>query len=83
MFSFSAGMNDVCLDLKFWVILGIAVFFSFWASSSRIQRWIDQTYDQPGKRSLILLSFLAVVFLLLAEANIVATDFSPFIYFRF
>jgi alginate O-acetyltransferase complex protein AlgI len=83
MFSFTEFEDFVWLNPKFWTILAIAIFFSFWGGFGRVERWIDQLYLHPGNRLIITFSLIAIVLCVLCVAAIAAAGFSPFIYFRF
>ncbi len=83
MFSFSGGINDIWLNSKFWTVFILAVIFSVWSGSKKIERWVDRVYHSPSNRILIVMTILAILLLIWCEANINAAGFSPFIYFRF
>ncbi len=83
MFMFRNYESDVWLDLKFWTIMAIAVFFSFWGISGRIEKWQEKLYDMPGNRLLIGFSICAILLFILSVATITSSGFRPFIYFRF
>jgi alginate O-acetyltransferase complex protein AlgI len=83
MFSFTEAENFIWLNPKFWTMLGIAVFFSFWGGFKNIEQWIDRLWLNPGNKLIITFSLLSIVLLVLCIAAIAATGFSPFIYFRF
>jgi alginate O-acetyltransferase complex protein AlgI len=83
MFSFSGGSNEIWLNSKFWTIFALAVIFSFWSGSKKIEQWVDRLYHSPSNRILVIMTFLAILLLIICEANINAAGFSPFIYFRF
>lgn len=83
MFSFQSLSNNVWLDIKFWIMLGIAVFFSFWGGLRGIENWQKKLFTEPGSRLLITFAILAILLFVLCETTISTTGFSPFIYFRF
>ncbi|NCA76286.1 MAG: MBOAT family protein [Alphaproteobacteria bacterium] len=83
LISFHPADNLVWLNPKFWTILGLAGFFSFWGGFKRIEQWVDRLYDYPGDKMILLFSVIAIVLCILCVASITATGFNPFIYFRF
>jgi alginate O-acetyltransferase complex protein AlgI len=83
MFSFQSLSNTVWLDAKFWTMLGVAAFFSFWGGFRVIEKWQVKLFTEPGNRLLITFTILAILLFVLCEATISTTGFSPFIYFRF
>jgi alginate O-acetyltransferase complex protein AlgI len=83
MFSFTGGLNDIWLSSKYWTVLMIAVIFSFWSGYKNIEKWIDRIYHAPSNRILVAMTLLSIMFLIICEANINASGFSPFIYFKF
>lgn len=83
MFSFQSLPNEIWLNAKFWTMLGIAFFFSFWGYFRKIEKWHEKLYTMPGNATLIIFSVLAILLFILSEATITSSGFSPFIYFRF
>jgi alginate O-acetyltransferase complex protein AlgI len=83
MFSFVTTENDVWLNPKFWTMLSIAIFFSFWGGFKKIENWQEKLYSKPGTPLIILFSILAILLFILSEASITSSGFSPFIYLRF
>ncbi|MCX6244919.1 MAG: MBOAT family protein [Bacteroidetes bacterium] len=83
MFQFRGGDNMIWLNEKFLTMLAVAVLFSFWGGFKIVEEWINRLYLSPGKKSLILFSVLSILLFILNAATIIASGFSPFIYFRF
>jgi hypothetical protein len=83
MFSFVKAENEVWLNPKFWTMLCIAIFFSFWGGFKRIEKWQERLYANPGIITILIFSILAILLFILNEATITSSGFSPFIYFRF
>jgi alginate O-acetyltransferase complex protein AlgI len=83
MFSFVSAENEVWLNPKFWTMLCIAIFFSFWGGFKKIESWQEILFSAPGNKLLITFTVLAIVLFALCEATISTAGFSPFIYFRF
>jgi alginate O-acetyltransferase complex protein AlgI len=83
MFLFVKTENEIWLNPKFWTMLIIAIFFSFWGGFKKIENWQGKLYDKPGNAIIITFSVLAILLLILSEATITSSGFSPFIYFRF
>jgi len=83
MFAFKGGLNDIWLSSKYWTVLIIAIVFSFWSGFQNIERWIEQIYHKPSNVILVSMTVLSILLLVVCEANINASGFSPFIYFTF
>jgi alginate O-acetyltransferase complex protein AlgI len=83
MFSFVSRENDLWLNPKFWTMLAIAIFFSFWGGIKKVEKWQEKFYNNPGNGMIITMSVLAILLFILCEAAITSSGFSPFIYFRF
>ena len=83
MFSFYSAENTVWLNPKFWTMLTLAAIFSFWGIFKRAETWVDSLYFTPKNGVILLFTILAILLLILNEATISSSGFSPFIYFRF
>jgi alginate O-acetyltransferase complex protein AlgI len=83
LFLFQGGENQVWLNSKFWTMLAIAVFFSFWGGFKKVELWLERLYLNPGNTMIIVFTLLAILLFILNEATITSSGFSPFIYFRF
>jgi alginate O-acetyltransferase complex protein AlgI len=84
MFAFESGIAEVYLDTKFYFIMIVAGFFSFWGGFSRIERWQEALFAAGQKdRALLWMIVFSVVFLIICIASINSSGFNPFIYFRF
>jgi alginate O-acetyltransferase complex protein AlgI len=83
MFSFVSRDNDLWLNPKFWTMLAIAIFFSFWGGFGKIEKWQEKFFHEPGNATIIIMSVLSILLFILCEAAITSSGFSPFIYFRF
>lgn len=82
-----AGLGSFVADAptsRFWFILILAICFAFMGIIPKIETW-QETYERSiNKPVQLLLKGLTIVLLLaLCAGEIAATDFSPFIYFRF
>jgi len=67
-----------------YVFLGIAVLFSFFTTIKPFQRIQDRIYSDPLNRTeTVLYTFVSMALFSLCIALITASDFNPFIYFRF
>ncbi len=84
LFSFHFEINGQFADMHFFIILVIAGFFSFFSAiniTNKVQLKVfsvhKQIYSQIG-------FFLISIFLFyISLANILTSDYNPFIYFRF
>jgi alginate O-acetyltransferase complex protein AlgI len=84
LFSFQQ-QNTFNVDISFLVVAGIALLFSFFTASKAGKKMEAFFYfkDNYTSQQHILLTLLSGIFLLLSIASITASDFNPFIYFRF
>jgi len=83
MFEFRGADNMVWLNPKFWTMLAIAIIFSFWGLWKRAEVLIGRLLLNPGNKTIIGFSIIAILLFILNIATITASGFSPFIYFRF
>ena len=84
LFSNSYGVST-SLSNEFWVILTLAIIFSFFAAF-KIGRKIQDFFYAKESYSLstnIGLSLISILLFVLALSSINSSDFNPFIYFRF
>jgi alginate O-acetyltransferase complex protein AlgI len=84
LFAFDFGYFGVATHLEFFVVMGLAVFFSFFTllkigqkAETAIYR---ETYRLPAMTAVLLTSFALFI---LCLASITTFSFNPFIYFRF
>jgi len=84
LFSFNFEVSYKFLEIRFFVILAIAAFFSFFAFSGFTQKIQDYIYGNQ-KRSIAHVGFIliALVLFFVSLGNILTSDYNPFIYFRF
>ena len=84
MFSFSVAGDGILFDSKFYTILLIAIFFSFWGGFKAIERWQERLFaEKQTNRSIILMVVFSIIFFILSLSAITSSGFNPFIYFRF
>lgn len=83
MYSYSNGINDVWFSSKYWTVLAFGVLFSFWSGYPKIEGLVNRIYHSPSDVTLICMIILSILLFIICEANINATGFNPFIYFRF
>jgi alginate O-acetyltransferase complex protein AlgI len=84
MFSFSMNGENIFFDNKFYTILIIAIFFSFWGGFKAIERWQERLFAEKQKhRKIILMSVFSIIFFIISLSAITSSGFNPFIYFRF
>ena len=84
MFSFDFSQTSYFLNEKFFMILLIAIFFSFWGIFKRIEIFQNRIFFTKKRNvSMILMSAFAIIFLIISLTSITSSDFNPFIYFRF
>jgi len=84
MFSFS-GMDDgIFFDNKFYTILVVAIFFSFWGGFNSIERWQERLFaEKQNNRRITLMVVFSILFFIISLSAITSSGFNPFIYFRF
>jgi alginate O-acetyltransferase complex protein AlgI len=84
MFVFDGSDDDISLNVKFFSILLVAVFFSFWGGIRKIEIWQEKLFAE-GKtsRSLVAMVMVSIVLFVVCLGSITSSGFNPFIYFRF
>lgn len=84
MFSFDFMHDSIYFDKKFYTILIIAIFFSFWGGFQKIERWQEKLYAQnKSVKSILIMFFISLLILIVSIGSITSSGFNPFIYFRF
>ena len=84
MFSLEGGISEIYLDSKFYFIMLVAIFFSFWGGFTRIEKWQEKLFAQEQRNTTVYwMIVFSVIFLIFSVASINSTGFNPFIYFRF
>ncbi len=84
MFSFTAPGDGISFDSKFYTILIIAIFFSFWGGFKAIERWQERLFaEKQTNRSIYLMVVFSILFFVISLSAITSSGFNPFIYFRF
>ena len=84
MFSFTGDGNIVTFDTKFYTIMLIAIFFSFWGGFRKIEAWQERLFaEKQSNRTIALMIIFSVLFFIISLAAITSSGFNPFIYFRF
>jgi alginate O-acetyltransferase complex protein AlgI len=84
MFAFNFTNDQLYFENKFYGILIIAVFFSFYGGIGKIEKWQENLYRQ-GKPLRVIFPMMAVSLLIfiVSLGSITSSGFNPFIYFRF
>jgi alginate O-acetyltransferase complex protein AlgI len=84
MFAFSGNGADVVFGSKFYTIMIIAIFFSFWGGFRKIEAWQEGLFaEEQSNRNISLMILFSVLFFMISLAAITSSGFNPFIYFRF
>ncbi len=66
MFSFSGDGSGIELNNKFYAILAIATFFSFWGGFKRIERWQEKLFgEKQHMRAIVIMSLFSILFFVL------------------
>ena len=84
LFAFGSTGTACALGAEFFVTLAVALFFSFFTLlplGKRVERWAFYTNYEGGTHILVWVAACLLMFCCIA--SLTATDFSPFIYFRF
>jgi alginate O-acetyltransferase complex protein AlgI len=84
MFSLDFRPGEIVPGVKFYVILVLAVLFSFQGLIRGMEGWQEKVLspEQP-KRKLVWMTAFSVLFFIISVGAITSTGFNPFIYFRF
>jgi alginate O-acetyltransferase complex protein AlgI len=84
MFSLTQAGDGVLFDPKFYTILIVAVFFSFWGGFKAIERWQERLFaEKQSTRAITLMVVFSILFFVISLSAITSSGFNPFIYFRF
>lgn len=84
MLSFDFINDSVYFDKKFYFILTLATFFSFWGGWNNIEQWQKKLFQQnKGLKSIIVMFCVSIILLVICVGSITSSGFNPFIYFRF
>lgn len=84
MFSFTGGKLATDPGIKFYIILGVAIFFSFFGLLPRIEKWQERVLDYTTRFSpLAWMTVFSIIFFIVSLASVTSSGFNPFIYFRF
>ena len=84
MFAFKGGTDGVFFDTKFYSILIVAIFFSFWGGFKAIENWQERLFaEKQGNTTITLMVLFSVIFFVISLSAITSSGFNPFIYFRF
>lgn len=84
MFEFNFSGDAFYFNIKFYTILVVAVFFSFWGGFKIIEKWQEKLFSQ-GKKvlTLIVMVLVSMILFIVSLGSITSSGFNPFIYFRF
>ena len=84
MFEFKFMATDFNFNLKFFTILIIAIFFSFWGSFKKIEDWQVRLFDKKqNNKTIIIMVVSSIIMFIISLSAITSSGFNPFIYFRF
>ncbi|MCD6113530.1 MAG: MBOAT family protein [Bacteroidales bacterium] len=84
MFEFKFMATDFNFNLKFFTILIIAIFFSFWGSFKKIEDWQVRLFDKKqNNKTIIIMVISSIIMFIISLSAITSSGFNPFIYFRF
>ena len=75
---------ELSFPVSFWVLLGIATFFSFWGVIPGIERWQNKFLNlRFGNAGTALAVLLALVLFILCLSELATFGFQPFLYEKF
>ncbi len=84
MFAFTNSGDGLYFDSKFYSILVLAIFFSFWGGIKGIENWQLKLFgEKQSNRNIILMVVFSIIFFVISLSAITSSGFNPFIYFRF
>jgi len=84
MFSFDFAQTEILFDVKFYIILFIAIIFSFFGAFRGVEKWQERILNPDQTSKVIIgMTLIAILFLMINVGAITSTGFNPFIYFRF
>ncbi len=84
MFSLDFRQTEYYLDSKFCWIMAVAIIFSFWGFSGKIESWqVKMLLSVQKNRTIIIMFVLSILFFIISLSSITSSGFNPFIYFRF
>lgn len=85
LFNFGGEFSTPSLSEEFWLTMAIALFFSFIACFRKLENKAAELLNSTDKSVLFMLArtALAILVFIFSLSMITASDFNPFIYFRF
>ena len=83
LFSFDFGSLALHMDNRMEIVLILGFFFSFIWVFKFIEKWQYHFIESTSTTSILSKVIVSILFFVLCSAYIVASDFNPFIYFRF
>ncbi|MCF8367393.1 MAG: MBOAT family protein [Bacteroidales bacterium] len=84
MFSFQGQGDSYNFDVKFYTILLLAIFFSFWGGFIKIEAWQKKIFaERKNQKTVGLMVLISVILVIFSLGSITSSGFNPFIYFRF
>ncbi len=84
MFNMDFAFDGIYFDKKFWFILIVAVFFSFYGGFRKVEKWQVKVFEKNKKSGTLILFFMiSVMLFIISLGYITSSGFNPFIYFRF
>lgn len=84
MFIFDFSSSSIYIEPKFWVIFWIALLLVLSGTIKWVEQHASQWYRNINHLGLVSIKGLTIlIFAWMCMANIFASDFNPFIYFKF
>jgi alginate O-acetyltransferase complex protein AlgI len=84
MFAFDGAQSNTNYDNEFIFMMIVGALFAFIAALPHIEKgWMNLLTAQKKNLQMVLMTFAALLFLMVCIASITSSSFNPFIYFRF
>ena len=85
MIGMGSGTDYVVIDAQTWFILTMAILFSFAPIFGKIKEWfiINEATEVLSPKQSLVVGLTTFVLISLSIAYVTASNFNPFIYYRF
>ncbi|HZK08259.1 MAG TPA: MBOAT family protein [Bacteroidales bacterium] len=84
MFAFDGGSSTITIENEFVFMMIVGALFAFIAVLPHVEKsWMNLLTRQKKNLPMVLMTVVALLFLMVCIAAITSSSFNPFIYFRF
>lgn len=84
MFAFESRPHLLSPDARFWLVLVLAILFSFAGAFPKMERWVERRLETPYTLSGYTgAGLVSLMLTLICLTELYGSGFNPFIYFRF